>query len=127
MKPKPKNRSVYESIQIKALADVEEPDLDYSTRRVQRLFSTTFHVSILETEALTLEYMLRHIFENRYEQMSGEDRIKASQSLLKTPEIREQEHQEDVRRLDQDDLLFFHDQQLNQQLSDKKKSKKSPK
>ena len=127
MKPKPKNRSVYESIQIKALADVEEPDLDYSTRRVQRLFSTTFHVSILETEALTLEYMLRHIFENRYEQMSGEDRIKASQSLLKTPEIREQEHQEDLRRLDQDDLLFFHDQQLNQQLSDKKKSKKSPK
>jgi hypothetical protein len=99
-------RGTYEEIKILALAAVENPDLEYFERQVCRSFSTTFHVSILEAETLTIEYMLQHIYEYRFEQQKLGDRVDEARELLKSPDERKEEEEQELRRLDEDEAYL---------------------
>ena len=97
------SRGLFENIQIVALATVENPDLEYFTRKITRAFSTTFHVSLLEAETIPVETMLMHLCEYRYENLSEMKRIEEAARLKKTPEEREEDRQAELRQLDEDE------------------------
>ena len=100
-------RGTYTDIKILALAAVESPDLAYFERHVARVFSVTFHVSLLETENIPLEYMLQHIFEYRFEQQKLGDRVIEAQELLRTPEERAEAEKKALADLDNDEVYLI--------------------
>ena len=125
-KSKANNRSTYENVQLQALAAVEDPDIEYNVRKIQRTFSTTFYVSIVETEDLTVEYMLQHIYEFKYENMKQSDRIKEAQELMRTSEEKEADLKAELRELDEDDVYMFQESQREKVRTKLKQQKKKP-
>lgn len=122
-KNKPRNRGTFEHIQMLALAAVENPnpDLDYFERRARRSFSTTFNVSLLDTDRLPIEVILQHLYEYKYENMTPNERIRAAVELLKTPEERQQEKDDELRRMDDDNMYL-----VEQNQKDKAQAAKAP-
>ena len=123
MKQPKSKRSYFEQLQILALTAVEVPDWDYFLRKVHRAFSIAFHVPITECEKLTTEYMLQHLWEHRFENMETADQVKAAKELMKTPEERELESKEELRRLDEDEAYAVTENERYQKEADTKKTK----
>ena len=100
-------RGTYGDIKVLALAAVENPNIEFFERQVVRAFSTTFHVSILEAETLSIERMLRDLYEYKYESMKLGDRVLEARELLKTSEEREEEERQELARLDEDETYLM--------------------
>lgn len=78
--------NIFKHVQKISLAAVESPDEAYVLRKITRLFSKTFNVSIMEAEKLPLVYMLQHIYENRFEEMTSDEKANTAEMLLKGKE-----------------------------------------
>lgn len=73
-----------ESINLVALKNRLNPDFYSQIRAMQRQFSSLFHVSLLDVEKLDITYIMLHLYENYYSNLSNDDVLKAKHNLLKS-------------------------------------------
>ncbi len=73
-----------ESINLIALKNRLNPDFYSQIRAMQRQFSSLFHVSLLDVEKLDITYIMLHLYENYYSNLSNDDVLKAKHNLLKS-------------------------------------------
>lgn len=74
----------FKAVRLIALKQVQDPDRDYLVRKVHRWYSKTFSTPLAEVYDLPLEDVFQAYFEERYEDMSEEDRDTERLELLET-------------------------------------------
>lgn len=124
---RPKTRNRYQNIRALALASVEKPDGGYTIRKIQRAFATTFNVSLLKAEKLDLGYMLQHLYEHQFENMTVAERTKVAKELLKSDEELNHEERQRLEAEDDDEFVWFTESVKIKVNEKKTKAKKQPK
>lgn len=78
--------NVVEATQILAMGSVVKGDGEFQLRAIMREYSKIFHTPLHVVEALPLEHVLRHFYEERYYHMEEEERAEACAKLAASKE-----------------------------------------
>lgn len=78
----------FRALRILALRDVILEPAEYHIRYVQRWYSKTFHVPLPEVDDLPHEHIFQAFYEERYHEMSDEERAEEKKLLLETGDQR---------------------------------------
>ena len=89
--PKDNEPSFDRSVVLVSVLNALEGTGNYGWRKLCRQFSKVFHVSILDAEKLSVEYMLRHIYENKLDSLDKEELLAEAQRVLIPPGSEEDE------------------------------------
>jgi hypothetical protein len=113
---------IYEHLQLIALEEHLHPNESAFFRKLCRWFSATFHTSILDTEQQPMEYILRHYFEYKLENMS-EIELEQHKRLILYKEKVDEEEKDDDEFAEKLELEFIKSKQkqLNSAIKDVKK------
>lgn len=96
------NESQYlDSIRIRALTSVMEPDWDAFLQTVFEWYSTTYHTPLYEVMELPVDYVLYTYYRGVYRQMEADERYNEAIWLLETPAERAARKAEDKRSDDE--------------------------
>lgn len=96
------SESLYlDSIRIRALSSVVDPDWDSFLQGVFEWYSITYHTPLYEVMDLPVDYVLYTYYRGVYRQMEKDERHNEAIWLLETPEERAARKEEDKRSEDE--------------------------
>lgn len=89
------NNDLFKAAQIRALRAVENPTFEDTFKRIQRWYSTTYHVDITKIDTVPDEEILQAWFEERFRALkdSPDEKIQEEWTVLKRSILFEKEVQ----------------------------------
>ncbi len=114
--------TLFESVQLLALASIKKPDGNYFIRRICRWYSREFSTPLHEVEALPLDYVLQNYFESIYEELEEEDFDKRVAEVLESPEQKKmRKTEQELEEMEYEEFAQFTADQAKMEAQQKEK------